>query len=267
MSAFEGPAGAQAFEGTTLPPIRVPFTVLGAAGGGPASAENLPSWGRRLGLWWGDSEEPGGGVVVTGMLKEGPLARSLSVGDVIVGVDDEPVRALGDLTRYLDRFGAGVVRLSVRDSAGLERAIAVRLPDSGGRGGAAPGGPSGAAGAGGPEAAPGAAHIPVCTLLESLSAHIQLVLSHPLQREVTHPGVSAAPEFGCLGADLDFSVQSVGLSEIRNAIVRCETRLLDVEVDAVDLEIREEGETVVRPGVRVTGKLAGTGEADRKSVV
>jgi hypothetical protein len=78
---------------------------------------------------------------------------------------------------------------------------------------------------------------------------------------VTHPGVAADPDFGCLGADLEFGIQSVGLAAMRNAIVQGERRLDDIQVSSLDLEVREAGETHVRPGVRVEARLAASGEA------
>ncbi|HVP38858.1 MAG TPA: PDZ domain-containing protein [Candidatus Saccharimonadales bacterium] len=240
----------------TLPPLALPFTVHTAADASrPAAPRAERSRGAQLGVWWADAEEGGPGVVVTGLLPHGPAAAAgaLQVGDVILEVDGTPVGGLGDLTRHLDRFGAAQLRFKVRGPDGAQRGVTLEVPEAG------PAAPA----PGTPGVLPAAAQVPTTGLVESLSGYIECVLSNPLQSEVTHPGVAADPEFGCLGADLEFSLQSVGLSEIRNAVVRCEPRLKDVEVESVTLEVREGGEVHRRPGVRVSAKLAATGEPVR----
>lgn len=239
-----------------LAPLQLPFSVNSEGGQRPAAAGSQRSWGNRLGVWWDDAEEEGPGVVVTGLLPRGIAAKggALQVGDVIVGIDGKPVSTLGDLTRHLDERGPGRVQLEVRASGSAEsRPVGLPVPEEAfsDPGAAAP------AQAGRPVNA----RVPLTDLLRSLTEYIQVVLSNPVQKEVTHPGVAADPEFGCLGADLSFSLQNVGLSDIRNAIVQNEPRLKDVDVESVDVEVREGGEYRTRPGIRVNARLAATGAA------
>jgi membrane-associated protease RseP (regulator of RpoE activity) len=242
------PPGNRASE-DVLPPILLPFTIHATAGTSPAP-ETERSLGHRLGLWWEEVGDSEGGVVVTGIKPGGAAAASqaLAVGDTIVEVDGNPLRGLADIVRRVTAESADSVRLTVRSAAdGSLRAATIRVASVA---------PTPAAGS-----TPPTAHVPTTDPTTSIQRYIECILCNPLQREVTHPGVAADADFGCLGADLEFGIQSVGLSEMRNAIVQGERRLDDVQVSSLDLEVREAGETHVRPGVRVEAKLAASGAA------
>ena len=234
----------------TLPPILLPFTIHATAGTGPAP-ETDRSLGHRLGLWWEEVGDAEGGVVVTGIKPGGAAAMSqaIAVGDTIVEVDGKPLRGLADIVRRVTTESADSVRLTLKSASdGSLRPATIR---------AASVAPVPAAGS----TMPPTTHVPTTNPTTSIRRYIECILCNPLQREVTHPGVAADPDFGCLGADLEFGIQSVGLSEMRNAIVQGERRLDDVQVSALDLEVREAGETHVRPAVRVEAKLAASGAA------
>ena len=237
-----------------LPPVRLPLTIVTTGATTRASAAGRKSWGNRLGLWWTDAEEGEPGVVVTGLLPSGPAAQAgaIQVGDLVVEVEGVSVTNLGDITRYLEGHGPGPLRMGIRRGDHDERQVVLEVPPEPGEGPAAAVSAADASGF--------SARVPTTSLQESLKGYIAWVLTNPLQREVTHPGVSADPDFGCLGADLDFSLRSVGLSEIRNAIVQCEPRLKEVEVESAEFDVREEGETFSRPGIRVHAQLAASGE-------
>ena len=232
----------------TLPPVLLPFTVH-STGGGSAEPATERSLGHRLGLWWEEAGDSERGVVITGLKPGGAAAasKSIAVGDSVVEVDGNPIRSLADIVRRVASATVDTVRLTVKSASdGSLRPVSIRFS------------PADAPPA--PAAAPATARVPTADRTLSIQRYIECVLCNPLQREVTHPGVAADPEFGCLGADLEFSIQSVGLAEMRNAIVQGERRLKDVEVSALDLEVREAGETQVRPGVRVEAKLSAGGE-------
>ena len=215
-----------------------------------ADQGNERSWGSRLGLWWADSDGTPPGVAVTGVRPGAAAAiAGIAVGDVIVEMGGAPIRNLGDVVRVLDSREPGSITLAVRaaDGAG-PRSVVLRVP-------AAQAAPSATA-----HAAPVAARVPAVDVTRSIQSYIECVLCNPLQREVTHPGVAADPEFGCLGADLEFSLQNVGISAIQNAISQSELRVKDLEVTTLDLQVRQGGEVTIRPGIRVRGTLAASGE-------
>ena len=246
-------AGAGADE-RVVSPVRLPFSIRStAAAVRSAAAGGRPSWGKRLGVWWAGEEEGESGVVVTGLLPGGPAARggAVQVGDVVAAVEGAPVTTLGEITRLLEGRGPGPLRLTLRRGVADERTVVLEVPPEPGEAPVTLGSQPGAGGF--------SAQVPVVDLMESLKLHIELILSSPLQSDITHPGVAADPDFGCLGADLQFSLQRVGLSEIRNAVLKSEPRLRDVEVEAATLEVREEGERVARDGLRITGVLVETG--------
>lgn len=238
-----------------LPPIRLPFTIVSTATGGRASAAGRRSWGNRLGLWWTDAEEGDPGVVVTGLLPSGPAAAggAVMVGDLVVDVEGSRVSTLGDITRFLENQGPGPLRLTVKRGPHEEHTVVLEVPPEPGEVPTPGAGQTGGYSAG----------VPTTDSLDSLKRSIEWILGNPLQKEITHPGVSADPEFGCLGADLEFSLRTVGLSEIRNAIVQCEPRLKEVEVESAEFEVREAGEVSLKPGIRVHALMAATGEKVR----
>ncbi len=238
--------------GSALPPLRLPFTIVSTASSGRAPAAGRRSWGNRLGLWWTDAEEGEPGVVVTGLLPHGPASAggAVKVGDLVVEVEGARVTTLGDITRFLENQGPGPLRMTVKRGPHEEHTVVLDVPPEPGEAAASAAGPAGGY----------SARVPTTDLLDSLKRNIEWILGNPVQSEITHPGVSADPEFGCLGADLEFSLRTVGLSEIRNAIVQCEPRLKEVEVESAEFEVREEGEVSLKPGIRVHALMSGTGE-------
>jgi hypothetical protein len=231
-----------------LPPVRLPFTVLGG-GHASAPAGNERSWGSRLGLWWADSDGSPG-VVVTGVRPGAEAATAgIVVGDVIVELGGAPIRSLGDVVRVLDSREPGALNVMVRGGEGSgSRSATLRVP-------AVEAAPSAT-----PQAAPVAARVPTVDITRSIQSYIECVLCNPIQREVTHPGVAADPEFGCLGADLEFSMQAVGIAAIQNAIAQNEPRVKDLDVTTVEIPVRQEGAVTLRPGIRVRATLAASGE-------
>lgn len=225
--------------------IQLPFTIV--SGGVRTAAHGTErSTGYRLGLFW---EEIDGSVVITGVKPNGPaaMARAFSVGDVIVEADGTSVRGLADVVQILAAKESGTVSFAVKGASGSEpRKAAVRLPPlpvAADESGEAP-----------------AAHVPTVSLRASLLQMIECALSNPVQSEVTHEGVAADPKFGCLGSDLEFSIEKVTLSSMRNAIVASEPRLEGPEVSQVPFEVRRDGELHVEEGIRVEGRVRSTGE-------
>ncbi|MBM3286224.1 MAG: PDZ domain-containing protein [Candidatus Eisenbacteria bacterium] len=242
----------------TLPPIRLPFNVQGGEAA-PARGPEQPSWGKRLGVWWDDAPE-GRGVVVTGVVRgRGAQGEHLEVGDRIVAADGKPIASLGDLTSLLERIRAGEVLFTIRRAGGPERVVTISLrPPAEEQGKETPSGGIRASGS-----SVAGARVPGVPIEDSIGRYVELILSTPLQSDVLSGEIAADPDFGCQGAGLDFAQATVPHSVLRSAILASEKRLLEVEIDSIEIAdpARRGGKRKV--GIAVRGKIAATGQPVR----
>jgi hypothetical protein len=228
-------------------PVLLPFTIQ-TAWDIKRSREAGPDLARRAGFFWSEPDSPTEDVVVVGVTPDGPASRSgaIAVEDAVLEVNGVRVRGTDEIVRAAASGAPGELELRLKSgSDGGLRSVSLRLPQSGAGGGAN---------------LPPPAHVPTTTLTNSIQRYIECILCNPLQSEVMHTGVAADPDFGCLGADLEFGLERVGLAAMTNAIVQGERRLTELDVTNLDIEVREAGEVHVRPGIRVLAKLARGGE-------
>ena len=236
--------------------IAFPFTIEVRAKGGHVSAPPVRSWGDRIGLWWEDPDPGAAGVIVADVMPSSPAQRSGGImgGDVVVEVHGAPVQVVSDITRQLDACAPGAIRFMLRRPPENElHTVVLEVP--------APVQP-------GPKADPSAplettAAVVRTDLRTSIHQHIQCILSNPVQSDIHLPGVAADPDFGCLGADLEFSVERVGHAAMTRAIERCEHRITELSISNIMVDVETRAGRESHPGIRVDAKLAVGGEPIR----